>query len=124
MRCTRAASLLLDQPCREHSPVTVIVQLDGEDKDVPVPVRTLGREMRWAARAAAINVGFARVNHGAEDLAPLLAELGKVLKQVLAHKPRAFVSVHGGEVVVDILPVAIAIENLQHNIVSHRHGYA
>src|SRR5271157_3370440 len=43
-------SLLLDQPGCEHGPVTVVVQLNGKDEHVPIPVRALGGEMRRAAK--------------------------------------------------------------------------
>src|SRR5208337_3762046 len=104
--------LFLDQASGEHDAIAVIVQLDGEDQQVPVPVRALDGQVRFATKAATINVGFARVGHGAQQFTPVVAELGELLKKILADKPRALVPVHGGEVIVDVLPDAVTIQDL------------
>ncbi len=113
--------LLLNQSRRQHYSVAVIVQLDGEDQYVPRPMRTLAGQVRRAAKSAAINVGFARIGHGANDLAPLFPELREVIEQVLAGEPRALMTDGGGKVVVDELPGSVAVQNLKHDVVAHRH---
>src|ERR1022692_988722 len=97
------------------------MQLDGEQKNVPDPVRALGRQMRGALKSAPINVGLACIGYGAYDLAPFVSQLRKLLEEVLADKPSPFVAIHRSEVVVHVLPCSFPIENLQDNVVSHGH---
>src|ERR1700761_6541383 len=49
-----------------------------ENEYVPCPIWTLDRQVRCAAKSAAINVGLASIDDGANDLAPLFAQLGKL----------------------------------------------
>src|SRR5664279_4808774 len=113
--------LLLYQPCREHDAIAVVMQLDGEDKNVPVPVRALSRQMRGALKSAPINVGLACIGYGARDLAPFVSQLRKLLEEVLADKPSSFVAIHSSEVIVHVLPSSFPIEDLEDNVVSHGH---
>src|ERR1039457_5804118 len=79
-------SLLFDQPRREHDSIAVVMQLDGQDKDVPVPVRALSRQMRGPLKSAPVNVSFAGVGYGAHDVAPFVTHLLKLLEQVPAKR--------------------------------------
>src|SRR5664280_1350381 len=97
------------------------MQLDGEDKYIPVPVRALGRQMRGPLKSAPINVGLACIGYGAHDLAPFFSQLRKLLEEILADKPSSFVAIHSSEVVVHVLPSSFPIEDLQDNVVSHGH---
>src|SRR5215813_3512705 len=98
------------------------MQLDGKDKDVPCPVWALLRQMRSSAKATTVDIRLARVDNGTKDLAPLFTELGKLLEKILSYKPGALVAVHRSEVVVDELPVAVTVQDLEDNVVAHRHG--
>src|ERR1019366_4351019 len=80
-------SFLFDQPCREHGSVAVVMQLDGEDQYVPVPVRALSRQMRGPLKSAPVNVGFTGIGYSAHDVAPFVSHLRKLLEQVPADKP-------------------------------------
>src|ERR1039458_5886517 len=80
-------SFLFDQACGEHDSVAIVMQLDGEDKYVPVPVRALNRQMRGPLKSAPVNVGFAGIGDGAHDVAPFVTHLRKLLEQVPADKP-------------------------------------
>src|ERR1035437_2502239 len=117
-------SFLFDQACREHDSVAVVMQLDGEDKYVPVPVWALNRQMRGPLKSAPVNVGFTGIGYGAHDVAPFVSHLRKLLEQVLADKPSSLVSIHCSKVVVHVLPGSFAIEDLQDNVVAHCHRNA
>src|SRR6185503_17269283 len=97
------------------------MQLEREDQDVPVPAAFFLGQVRQAAEAA-VHVGFTRIGHGADNVFPLGAELGKFLKTVFTGKPRALLLIEPGEEFVDVLPDAIAIQNFQNDIVAHGHG--
>ena len=116
------ALLLFHKACREHDPVAVIMQLDGEDKNVPVPVRALSRQMRGALESAPINVGLACIGYGGHDVTPFVSQLRKLLEKVFADKPSSFVSIHRSEVVVHVLPGSFPSEDFQDNVVTHGHG--
>src|ERR1039458_8151018 len=105
-------SFLFDQARCEHDPIAVVMQLDGEDQNVPTPMRALNREMRGLLKSAPVNVGFAGVGYGAHDVAPFVSHLRELLEQVPAGKPSSLVSIHRREVVVHILPGPFAIEDL------------
>src|ERR1017187_1969353 len=113
--------LLLYQACREHHSIAVVMQLDGENKYVPVPVRALDRQMRGPLKSAPVNIGLACIGYSAHDLAPFFSQLRKLLEEVLADKPSPFVAIHSSEVVVHVLPSSFPIEDLQDNVVSHGH---
>src|ERR1019366_2043142 len=72
-------SFLFDQACREHGSIAVVMQLDGEDQNVPTPMRTLNRQMRGPLKSAPVNVGFAGIGNGAHDVAPFVSHLRKLL---------------------------------------------
>src|ERR1039458_1846068 len=84
-------SFLFDQACGEHDSVAVVMQLDGEDKDVPAPVRALDRQMRGPLKSAPVNVSFAGIGDGTHDVAPFVSQLRKLIEQVPADKPSSLV---------------------------------
>src|SRR4051794_38193740 len=79
---------LLNHARSQHGAVTIVMQLERENQDVPVPAAFLFWQVRQAAEAA-VYVGFTRIGHSADDFFPLGAELGKLFKTVLARKPCA-----------------------------------
>src|SRR5262249_8619612 len=80
-------SFLFDDPGAQHNAVAVVVQLQREDQDIPVPTLFLRGQMGQAVEAA-VHVSLARVGHGADDVFPFAAQFRKFLKTVLAHEPR------------------------------------
>ena len=66
----------------------------------------------------------ALLEHGADVLAPLLAHLRKLLEQIFPREPVAFLVAQAGEVVIHILPVAVAVHDLEHYVVAHGHADA
>src|SRR6476646_4087996 len=66
---------LLDHARCQHSAVAIVMQLEREDQDVPVPAGFLLWQVRQAAEAA-VHISFTRVGHGADNVFPLGAKLG------------------------------------------------
>src|SRR6185369_10362420 len=120
-RPERRLSLSFEQPCAQHYAVAPIVEFDGEAEHVPTPVWRLDGKVRHGVFIAAVDVSLARVCHGANDLAPLLAHFWVVLEKIFTWIPVALLLIEGCEVVVDVLPDAIAIQYLDDRVVSHRH---
>src|SRR6476646_2318558 len=79
---------LLDHARGQHSAIAIVMQLEREDQDVPVPAAFLLGQVRQAAEAA-VHISFTRVGHGADNVFPLGAKLGKFFKTVLAGEPCA-----------------------------------
>src|SRR6185437_8710473 len=79
---------LLNYTRCQHCAIAVVMQLEREDQDVPVPAAFFLGQVRQATEAA-VDVGLTRIGHGADNVFPLGAEFGKFLKTVFAGKPRA-----------------------------------
>ena len=113
-----------DQPRAQHHSVAAVVQFDGKDEHVPLPVLRLGREVRHGVVVAPIDVGLAGIGDGADDLSPFVAHFGEVIEDVAARIPGPALMAEGGEIIIDVLPVAVAIQDLDHHVVAHGHDDA
>src|SRR5260370_14724276 len=76
------------------------------------------------AAEAAVNVSLARIGDGANVLRPLRADLREFLEQIFPWKPLPFLFKQCRAGIVDVLPVALAIHDLDHHVVSHGHADA
>src|SRR5439155_12127873 len=113
----------LDDSGRENHAVAVVVQLEREDQDVPVPAVSLGRQVGQAAEAA-IDGSFAGIGYSPNYVPPFAAQLRKLFKQVFTGEPVALLLVEPGKVLIYIKPVAIAIQDLHNYVFAHGHGDA
>src|SRR5580765_4261543 len=114
---------LFNDPGGQHRAVAIVMQLQREDQDVPVPAALFLGQVRQAAEAA-VHVGFPRIRYGADDLFPLVAKFGKLFKAVLAGKEGAFLFIEPGEEFIHVLPDSITVKNFKDNVVPHGHGDA
>src|SRR5579871_544260 len=116
-------SFLFNHTRGQNHTIAVVVQFEREDQDVPVPAVGLRRQMRQSAKAP-VYISLARIGYGADDVSPLGAEFRKFVEHVLPLEPVFLLLVQPRKVLVGVEPVPIAVENLQHYVVAHGHGYA
>src|SRR5262249_53537135 len=76
---------------------------------------------QWKPAEGAVDIRFACVSHSLDDLAPICSKIRKFFKEVPSYKPGALLFEQTSERLIYVLPVALAIHDLEHDIVSHRH---
>src|SRR5579884_1867657 len=69
----------------EDNAVAIVMQFQREDEHVPNIARAFFRKRQTAK--GSIDVGFACVRDGADDLLPVLAQFGKFFEQISADEP-------------------------------------
>src|ERR1700730_513657 len=120
MQYTSYRGFSLKNARAQHDSFAVVVQRNRKGKDVPDPLLAALRQIQQPAEGA-VDVGFAGICDGADDLFPIGGKFWRLLKHIAAGEPAAWFAEQSRAGVVDVLPVAVAVENFEHDVTAHGH---